>query len=200
MIHGILTMLVSWARWLLKACHYAFKSQDNKPNRVGRGPFGNHVDPIPEIGLKFVVGWYAIFPQRWKLAYFSPSKSSRNLPIRFGDVFFLESWWRFFFGRNSLLKTAPFKIKIRIFPGTDIWVEVSRSVASWHHGPFIHGAIQESLEIMLDNVTWQTLSTWVRTCHVSHVRTWRCNDVQQFLSAFDQPLMLRESTQHALLS
>ena len=56
MIHGILTMLVSWARWLLKACHYAFKSQDNKPNRVGRGPFGNHVDPIPEIGLKFVVG------------------------------------------------------------------------------------------------------------------------------------------------
>ena len=43
-------------KMVIEACHYAFKSQDNKPNRVGRGPFGNHVDPIPEIGLKFVVG------------------------------------------------------------------------------------------------------------------------------------------------
>lgn len=112
-------------------------------------------------------------------------------------MFFLESWWRFFFGRISLFKTVPCKIEIRIFPGTDIWVEVSRKVHTASLA--IHGAIQESLEIMLDNVTWQSLSTRVRTCHVSHIRTWRCNAVQHFLSAFDQPLMLRESTQHALL-
>ena len=137
------------------------------------------------------------FPTEMKVGLLFSLKVFPKSTDQIRGCFFLESWWRFFFGRISLFKTVPCKIEIRIFPGTDIWVEVSRKVhtASWA----IHGAIQESLEIMLDNVTWQTLSTWVRTCHVSHVRTWRCNDVQHFLNAFDQPLMLRESTQHALL-
>ena len=162
MIHGILTMLVSWARWLLKACHYAFKSQDNKPNRVGRGPFENHVDPIPEIGLK-ICSWLIcnFSPQRWKLAYFSPSKSSRNLPIRFGDVFFWKAGDGSFLAEFPYLKRFLAKLKLG-FSQAQTFGSKCPAKSTRHHVPFIHGAIQESLEIMLDNVTWQTLSTWVR--------------------------------------
>ena len=97
-------------------------------------------------------------------------------PLAGGPTFFLKvsghrSDSGMFFGKLVMVisrtscKMLPFKAN---FPrhihlgGHARIVEVP--TASW---AFIHGAIQESLEIMLDNVTWQTLSTWVRTCHVS---------------------------------